>query len=93
MTVTYIHHVPTAGKMGAFFRLLFIWKGGVVKGIWRDLLMYCIFYTAISVGYRYGLSQDEKMKLNFERMCVYFRRNGDYIPLSCLLYTSDAADE
>ena len=85
MTVTYIHHVPTAGKMGAFFRLLFIWKGGVVKGIWRDLVMYCILYAAISVGYRYGLSQDEKMKLNFERMCVYFRRNGDYIPLSFIL--------
>ena len=85
MTVTYIQHVPTAGKIGAFFRLLFMWKGGVVKGIWRDLVIYCLLYSAISVGYRYGLSQDEKMKLNFERMCVYFRRNGDYIPLSFIL--------
>ena len=45
MTVTYIQHVPTAGKIGAFFRLLFMWKGGVVKGIWRDLVMYCILYV------------------------------------------------
>merc|ERR1711892_441039 len=85
MTVTYIQHVPTAGKIGAFFRLLFMWKGGVVKGIWRDLVLYCVLYAGISVGYRYGLSQDEKMKLNFEKVCVYFRRNGDYIPLSFIL--------
>ena len=85
MTVTYIQHVPTAGKIGAFFRLLFLWKGGVAKGIWRDLVMYCVLYASISVSYRYGLSQDEKMKLNFERMCVYFRRNGDAIPLSFIL--------
>merc|ERR1711892_239747 len=85
MTVTYIQHVPTAGKIGAFFRLLLMWKGGVVKGVWRDLVIYSICYAAISVGYRYGLSQDEKLKLNFERMCVYFGRNGDYIPLSFIL--------
>eukprot|EP00092_Neocalanus_flemingeri_P040560 GFUD01044166.1.p1 GENE.GFUD01044166.1~~GFUD01044166.1.p1 ORF type:complete len:517 (+),score=100.24 GFUD01044166.1:245-1795(+) len=85
MTVTYIQYVPTAGKIGAFFRLLIIWKGGVVKGIWRDLVMYCVLYAAISVGYRYGLSQDEKLKLNFERVCVYFNRNRDYIPLSFIL--------
>ena len=36
-----------------------------------------MLYATISVGNRYGLSQDEKMKLNFERMCVYFHINGD----------------
>ena len=56
MTVTYIQHVPTAGKIGAFFRLLFMWKGGVVKGIWRGLVLYCVLYAVISVGYRYGLN-------------------------------------
>ena len=85
MTVTYIHQVPTAGKVGSFFRLLLMWRGGVVKGIWRDLFIYCVLYAAISVAYRYGLSQNESMKLNFERMCVYFGRNGDYIPLSFIL--------
>ena len=85
MTVTYIQYVPTAGKVGSFFRLLLLWRGGVLKGIWRDLVIYCILYTAISVGYRYGISQNEELKLNFERMCVYFGKNGDYIPLSFIL--------
>ena len=85
MTVTYIQHVPTAGWFSTFFRLLIMWKGGVMKGIWRDLLMYCTMYTAISVGYRYGISQDEELKQKFERACVYCGNNGDYIPLSFIL--------
>ena len=53
MTVTYIHKVPSASKMGAFLRLLAIWRGSVVKGIWKDLAAFCLMYTAISVSYRY----------------------------------------
>jgi len=85
MTVTYIQHVHTAGKVGAFLRLLTIWRGSVFSGIWRDLLLYCCLYAGISAGYRLGLSQDESHKQNFERMCVYFARGGDYIPLSFIL--------
>ena len=85
MTVTYIQHVPTAGKFCAFFRLLVLWKGGVGKSIWKDLVLYCMLYAAISTGYRYGLSQDEDVKVKFERMCVYCRKNGEYIPLSFIL--------
>lgn len=87
MTVTYIQHVHTSGKVGAFLRLLTIWKGSVFKGIWRDLLIYCVLYGGISIIYRLGLSKDgnETHKQNFERMCVYFARGGDYIPLSFIL--------
>ena len=52
MTVTYIHHVPSAGKIGAFFRLLAIWRGSVMKGIWKDLVTFCLLYTGISLSYR-----------------------------------------
>ena len=85
MTVTYIQHVHTAGKVGAFLRLLTIWRGGVFKGIWRDLLIFCFLYGAISVVYRFGLSQDETIKLRFERVCVHFDNYGDYIPLGFIL--------
>ena len=40
MTVTYMHHVHTAGKVGAFLRLLFLWKGSIYQGIWADLLLF-----------------------------------------------------
>ena len=85
MTVTYIQHVHTAGKVGAFLRLLTIWRGGVFKGIWRDLLIFCFLYGVISVIYRLGLSQDESIKLGFERLCVHFNKYGDYIPLGFIL--------
>ena len=69
MTVTYIQHVHTAGKVtglgrlvmrcpqvGAFLRLLTIWRGSVFAGIWRDLLLYCALYASISLVYRCGHS-------------------------------------
>jgi len=56
-----------------------------MKGIWRDLLMYCSMYTAVSLAYRFGISQDENMKLNFEKICVNCGDNGEYIPLSFIL--------
>lgn len=85
MTVTYIHHVPSAEKPGAFFRLLAIWKGGVFKGIWRDLVLYFFFYTVLSVSYRYLMVFDEGVKANFEKVCVYMKKFEDLIPLGFLL--------
>jgi len=85
MTVTYIQHVTTAGKVGTFTRLLAIWKGGIFKAIWRDLLIYCVLYGGISVLYRFVLSRDETTKLNFERICVYCERSTSFIPLSFML--------
>jgi len=85
MTVTYIQHVHTAGKVGAFLRLLTIWRGSVFAGIWRDLLLYSALYGSISLVYRLGLAQDEALKQSFEKMCVYLDRGGDYIPLSFIL--------
>ena len=84
MTVTYIQQVHFK-NLGAFFRLLGIWKGGVFKGIWKDLLIYLLLYTAVSIIYRVGLSNDEYLKTCFEQLCVFFHRFGDYIPLGFIL--------
>jgi len=85
MTVTYIQHVHTAKHSGAFLRLLAIWRGGVAKGIWKDLLFYLLLYTGISLGYRFGINSNEELKAGFERICVFFDRFGDYIPLGFIL--------
>ena len=79
MTVTYIHHVPSAEKVGSFFRLLTLWRGGVVKGIWRDLVMYFSVYVILVMVY------DEGVKQNFERICIYMNKFEDLIPLPFLL--------
>ena len=85
MTVTYIQDVHTAGKVGTFMRLLKKWKGGVAKGIWRDLLLYLVLYATISVTYRFGFSSKESIKSSFERFCVFTGKYGDYIPLGFIL--------
>ncbi len=35
------------------------WKGSVYKLVWIDYLIYLILYFAISVIYRFGLTQDQ----------------------------------
>ena len=85
MTVTYIHRVPSAAKIGAFFRLLAIWKGSVMKGIWKDLAVFCVLYSGISLSYRYWMVDDESVKSSFEKICVYMNKFSEFIPLSFLL--------
>ena len=89
MTVTYIHRVPSAEKIGAFFRLLALWKGSVLKGIWKDLMAYFAVYAVISVCYRYLMIDDKetetKHKQMFEQVCVYMNKFENHIPLPFLL--------
>eukprot|EP00092_Neocalanus_flemingeri_P066703 GFUD01081296.1.p1 GENE.GFUD01081296.1~~GFUD01081296.1.p1 ORF type:complete len:496 (+),score=133.02 GFUD01081296.1:64-1551(+) len=93
MTVTYIQHVHTAGNVGTFIRLLRMWKGGVAKGIWKDLLIYVGLYAGISITYRIGRYWNEGLPGNkesavlagFERFCVFMDRFDEYIPLGFIL--------
>ena len=85
MTVTYMHHVHTAGRVGAFLRLLFLWKGSIYQGIWADLLLFLFFYFSISFTYRLVLCQDEMMKQSFEKICVYFGHFDHWIPIGFVL--------
>ena len=63
MTVTYIQHVLSGGKFGAFLRLLFMWRGSVYKATGVNLIIFISLYTLISLLYRYLLSQEEQYKL------------------------------
>merc|ERR1711892_128728 len=85
MTVTYIQHVHTAGRLGTFTGLFKLWKGGVFKAIWTDLIVYCILYGSISALYRFVLIHEETAKLNFERLCVFCEKGTSFIPLSFIL--------
>ena len=85
MTVTYIQHVHTAGRLGTFTGLFKLWKGGVFKAIWTDLLVYCILYGSISTLYRLVLIHDESAKLSFEKICAFCKEGTSYIPLSFIL--------
>ena len=83
MTVTYMHDVR-AGKVGAFIKLLFVWKGSIYQGIWGNLLLFWFFYFFISATYRWFLD-DEEMRHNFEKICVYFGHYDHWIPIAFVL--------
>ena len=83
MTVTYMHQVHQ-GKIGAFIKLLFIWKGSIYKGIWAELLLFWLSYFGISITYRLLITEDW-YKHNFERICVYFGHYDHWIPIAFVL--------
>ena len=79
-------------KIGAFFRLMFIWRGSIGKGIWKDASIYIFLYFLISIIYQYALFHDEALKQLFERWCVYLERYIGFIPIDFVLgfYVSQA---
>ena len=82
--MTYINHVNT-GRCGAFLRLLLFWKGSIYQGVLGDLVIFWILYFGISLLYRLYLCQEEWMKQNFEKICVYFGHFDHWIPISFVL--------
>ena len=84
MTVTYLQHVQTS-KIGGFLRLLLIWKGSVLKGIWKNLAIFLALWYFILIVYRFALVKNEDMKQTFERMCVFFDAHDTSIPLGFIL--------
>jgi hypothetical protein len=45
MTISYNHLVFTSEGIGTFLKLLLKWKGSIYKLVWRELIIYMIFYT------------------------------------------------
>ena len=75
-----------AGFIG-FYRVLWLWKGSLYKGIWKSLVVYCSFYAAISVFYRcvLCLAGSEYWKETFEKFCVFFGKYYHVLPLNFIL--------
>lgn len=84
MTVSYAKHVHTV-TCGGFLHLFRLWKGSLIKGIWKDLLLYIGLFSAITIFYRHYLLENQHLKEPFEILCVYCRRFSHLIPLSFLL--------
>ena len=86
MTVTYLEYIPNAGFIG-FYRVLWLWKGSLYKGIWKSLVVYCSFYAAISIFYRcvLCLAGSEYWKETFEKFCVFFGKYYHVLPLNFIL--------
>ncbi|KAJ8249151.1 hypothetical protein GJAV_G00231730 [Gymnothorax javanicus] len=82
MTVTYSRRVADAG-LGSFFHLLLRWRGSIYKLLYRELLIFTVLYSALSVIYRFLLS-DPQRRL-FEKLAIYCDRYAELIPVSFIL--------
>nr|CAD7425280.1 unnamed protein product [Timema monikensis] len=83
MTISYSGEVANSSNLGCFWKILCKWKGSVYKLIWRDLLAYLCLYFAISLAYRFALSDDQKR--TFEKIRLYASQQSESIPMSFVL--------
>uniref|UniRef100_A0A5K4EI21 Bestrophin homolog n=2 Tax=Schistosoma mansoni TaxID=6183 RepID=A0A5K4EI21_SCHMA len=82
MTVQYNQFVLTGGP-GIFFRLLLKWRGGVLKLISLDLIIFASIYILISCLYRFVIT--ENAQRNFERLILFTSKFQAMIPVAFIL--------
>ncbi|XP_054720236.1 bestrophin-4-like [Uloborus diversus] len=82
MTITYSLDVANTRFCG-FAKLLGRWKGSIYKILWKELLVFTIGYSLLSVTYRVLLNEGQKR--SFEHVVIYFETFIDLIPLSFVL--------
>ncbi|XP_004429462.1 PREDICTED: bestrophin-3 isoform X1 [Ceratotherium simum simum] len=82
MTVTYSSKVANATFFG-FHRLLCKWRGSIYKLLYREFIVFAVFYTAISVVYRLLLTGAQKHY--FEKLSIYCDRYAEQIPVTFVL--------
>ncbi|KYO46426.1 hypothetical protein Y1Q_0006536 [Alligator mississippiensis] len=82
MTVSYTLEVADA-RFGGFSKLLFRWKGSIYKLLYKELLVFALLYTTLSLVYRRLLSEEQKRL--FTKVAQYCDRSTDLIPLSFVL--------
>ncbi|KAM4677270.1 bestrophin-2a [Discoglossus pictus] len=82
MTVTYTARVANA-RFGGFYKLLMLWRGSIYKLLYKELLVFFIMYLALSITYRFLLSEEQK--LYFEKVAIYCNNYASLIPVSFVL--------
>uniref|UniRef100_A0A914UXQ5 Bestrophin homolog n=1 Tax=Plectus sambesii TaxID=2011161 RepID=A0A914UXQ5_9BILA len=82
MTISYNADVLSSTS-GTFFKLLLRWRGSLWKSIYREMCWWLICYFAISIVYRFMLSNDQRIV--FEDIAHFFYKYIDFIPLTFML--------
>ncbi|XP_022090573.1 bestrophin-2-like isoform X2 [Acanthaster planci] len=70
-------------KIHGFARLLFRWKASVYKLLWREMLVFLLFYGLVSILYRSALRGITKS--NFEQLAFYAYDYTKVFPISFVL--------
>ena len=71
----YANRYPDTSKcFVGFFKIFLKWKGSIFRLIYRELLLYFVLFTMISLLYRYILFDNDNSREYFEIMCVFCGR-------------------
>lgn len=65
MTISYTNRVSRVRLLG-FTRLLLLWKASIYKLLYREILIYAVLYTTISLLYRLVLNPEQKKWVEVE---------------------------
>ncbi|KAG9461643.1 hypothetical protein GDO78_016162, partial [Eleutherodactylus coqui] len=82
MTISYTLEVANA-RFGGFSKLLFRWKGSIYKLLYKELLVFTICYTLLSVIYRLVLTKGQRYL--FEKVALYCDQYTNFIPVTFVL--------
>ncbi|XP_053201055.1 bestrophin-4-like isoform X2 [Panonychus citri] len=82
MTVTYTLSVAES-RLSGFPKLLIKWKGSIYKLLYREMIIFCIFFYLIHLIYH--LLLDDSQKRIFNQLSNYCDTFTNFIPLSFVL--------
>ncbi|OQV12142.1 Bestrophin-3 [Hypsibius exemplaris] len=82
MTISYQLSVANATFAG-FPKLLIRWKGSVYKLMFKELLVFSVLYTTVSLVYRLALTDGQRRI--FERFCIHVDETINHVPLTFVL--------
>ncbi|XP_072458334.1 bestrophin-2a isoform X2 [Notamacropus eugenii] len=82
MTVTYTARVANA-RFGGFSKLLLLWRGSIYKLLYREVLVFLGGYLALSIIYRFILTDAQRPY--FEKLVMYCDQYANLIPVSFVL--------
>ncbi|CAG0881734.1 unnamed protein product [Cyprideis torosa] len=83
MTVSYTQEVATARRFGIFWKLLFKFRGSLLKLIFLDYALFMFCYCLISFLYRNVLDEDQRKW--FESVSMYASYYANSMPIVLIL--------
>uniref|UniRef100_A0A914VLQ5 Bestrophin homolog n=1 Tax=Plectus sambesii TaxID=2011161 RepID=A0A914VLQ5_9BILA len=82
MTITYTLDVSTS-SFTSFTKLLFRWRGSIWKSVYKELILWLVFYFGLSCVYRLFLNKEQRAI--FEDVVAFCLKYTDFIPLTFML--------
>ncbi|CAI4227275.1 unnamed protein product [Auanema sp. JU1783] len=84
MTVSYNLDLSNASLI-SFVKLQLRWRGSIWKCVFKELLMFSIFFAALTVTYRSDYILTNKQRILWDDFAALFDQKLDYIPLTFML--------